>query len=155
TEGHDYPYGYVRWTLNRNMQAYLELVAESRLAVAPLIDRVTPIDAAPAVYGELAKADGTLPLGVMIEYSDGRGDGEPARVTFRGHRAAPGDRINYALVGAGAFGTTGLVPQMRKRDDRYFLRGVVSRTPAGSNFARESRVEILASDLDPVLRDPE
>ena len=26
-EGHDYPYAYVRWTLNRNMQAYLELIA--------------------------------------------------------------------------------------------------------------------------------
>ncbi len=27
-EGHDYPYAHVRWTLNRNMQAYLELVAQ-------------------------------------------------------------------------------------------------------------------------------
>src|SRR6267143_2149932 len=26
-EGHDYPFAYVRWTLNRNMQAYLELIA--------------------------------------------------------------------------------------------------------------------------------
>src|SRR5207247_10960235 len=26
-EGHDYPFSYVRWTLNRNMQAYLDLLA--------------------------------------------------------------------------------------------------------------------------------
>ena len=27
-DGHDYPYGHVRWTLNRNMQAYLEMVVQ-------------------------------------------------------------------------------------------------------------------------------
>src|SRR6478672_12007318 len=25
-DGHDYPFGYVRWTLNRNMESYLELI---------------------------------------------------------------------------------------------------------------------------------
>jgi len=44
---------------------------------------------------------------------------------------------------------------MRKRADRYFLRGVVSRTGSeGSNFARDNQVEILTSDLDAVLTDP-
>jgi predicted dehydrogenase/threonine dehydrogenase-like Zn-dependent dehydrogenase len=154
-EGHDYPYGYVRWTLNRNMQAYLELVAASRVAVPPLIDRVVPIDAAPKVYDELAKAEGALPLGVMIEYPNAENDADAPQVTIRGHRPAPSGRINYALVGVGAFGTGMLVPQMRKRDDRYFLRGVVSRSASGSNFARDNQVEILASDLGSVLSDPE
>ena len=35
-------------------------------------------------------------------------------------RPAP---LNYALVGAGAFGTAMLVPQMKKRRDRFFLEG--------------------------------
>jgi len=154
-EGHDYPYGYVRWTLNRNMQAYLELVAAERVAVAPLIDRVASIESAPAVYDELAKAEAAPPLGVMIEYPNADAGAEPTRITIAGHRASPTGRINYALVGAGAFGTGMLVPQMRKRDDRYFLRGVVSRSAQGSNFARDNQVEVLASDLDAVLRDPD
>ena len=38
---------------------------------------------------------------------------------------------------------------MRKRADRFLLRGVVSRDrPQGSNFARDNQVEVLASDLD-------
>jgi predicted dehydrogenase len=155
-EGHDYPYAYVRWTLNRNMQAYLELIASGRINVDALIDRVVTIEEAPATYDQLAKADDTLPLGVLIHYTERESaDPEPARVTLRGHRQSPGERINYALVGAGAFGTTMLVPQMRKRADRYFLRGVVSRTGTqGSNFARDNQVEILTSDLDAILRDP-
>jgi predicted dehydrogenase/threonine dehydrogenase-like Zn-dependent dehydrogenase len=156
-EGHDYPYAYVRWTLNRNMQAYLELIASGRLNFEALIDRVVPIDAAPATYDELARADGVLPLGVLLHYpADDHAEEEPTRVTLRGHRQVPPDRINYALVGAGAFGTGMLVPQMRKRADRYFLRGIVSRTGTqGSNFARDNQVQILTSDLDAVLRDPD
>jgi predicted dehydrogenase len=44
---------------------------------------------------------------------------------------------------------------MRKREDRYFLRGIVSRSVQGSNFARDNQVEVLTSDLDVVLRDPD
>jgi len=153
-EGHDYPYGHVRWTLNRNMQAYLELMAGGQIDVAPLIDRVVTVDEAPAAYEQLAKADGALPLGVVIHYPDEEDEGaDAARITIGGHREAGPSRINYALVGAGAFGTAMLVPQMRKRADRYFLRGIVSRSAQGSNFARDNQVEVLASDIDVILRD--
>jgi predicted dehydrogenase/threonine dehydrogenase-like Zn-dependent dehydrogenase len=153
-EGRDYPFAYVRWTLNRNMESYLELIARGRLNFAALIDKVVRIEQAPAVYDDLAKASGALPLGIVIEYPDDAADAEP-RVTLRGHREAPSGRINYALVGAGAFGTSMLVPQMAKRADRFFLRGVVSRTGVqGSNFARNNQVEVLASDLEAVLGDP-
>jgi predicted dehydrogenase/threonine dehydrogenase-like Zn-dependent dehydrogenase len=156
-EGHDYPYAHVRWTLNRNMQAYLELIGNGRVSVDALIDRVVAIEDAPAVYAELAKAEAVLPLGVVIHYPDANvPDVEPTRLTLHGHRRAVPGRINYALVGAGAFGTGMLVPQMRKRSDRFHLRGVVSRTGTqGSNFARDNQVEILSSDLDAVLKDPE
>ncbi len=45
--GHDYPLAYVRWTANRNMQSYLELIAGKQIDVASLIDRVVPVDEAP------------------------------------------------------------------------------------------------------------
>src|SRR4051812_33445219 len=154
-EGHDYPYGHVRWTLNRNMQAYLELLSTSQVDVASLIDRVVAVDEAPAAYEQLAKAEGALPLGVLIRYPDDQDESdEPARITVGGHREPVPSKINVALVGAGAFGTGMLVPQMRKRADRYILRGVVSRSAQGSNFARDNQVEVLASELDAVLGDP-
>jgi predicted dehydrogenase/threonine dehydrogenase-like Zn-dependent dehydrogenase len=158
-DGHDYPFGYVRWTLNRNMQAYLDLIARGRLDIQPLIDRVISVDEAPGAYRTLADAIGELPLGVLIRYPDDTRDlPEPpdsTRIVIRGHRKAPGERLNYALVGAGAFGTAMLVPQMKRRNDRFFLKAIVSRTGVpGGNFARENQVEVLTSDLDDVLKDP-
>src|SRR5262249_13400683 len=58
SDGHDYPFAYVRWTLNRNMQAYLDLVARGRLDVQPLIDRVISVDDAPTAYRALAEGAG-------------------------------------------------------------------------------------------------
>ena len=54
-EGRDYPFGYVRWTQNRNMQAYLELIANGSLNIDALIDRVITVDEAPAGYRALAQ----------------------------------------------------------------------------------------------------
>jgi predicted dehydrogenase/threonine dehydrogenase-like Zn-dependent dehydrogenase len=158
-DGHDYPLPYVRWTLNRNMQAYLELIASGRLNIDALVDRVIAVDEAPAAYKSLAGDAGTPPLGVLIRYpEDTRALPDPAdasRIVIRGHRPARTDAVNYALVGAGAFGMGMLVPQMKKRKDRFFLRGVVSRnTTQGGNFARENAVEVLASELKTVLDDP-
>ena len=48
-----------------------------------------------------------------------------------------------------------LVPQMKKRRDRFFLKAVVSRNASqGGNFARENQVEVLTADLGQVLGDP-
>ena len=97
-DGHDYPFGYVRWTLNRNMQAYLDLVARGRLDIQPLIDKVISIDEAPEAYRTLAQAGGDLPLGVLIRYPDDTRDlPEPqdsTRVVIRGHRRATGAHPN-------------------------------------------------------------
>jgi predicted dehydrogenase len=157
-EGRDYPYGYVRWTQNRNMQAYLDLIAAGTLNVETLIDRVISVEEAPAGYRALLKEEGTPPLGVLIRYADDPRElpepPEATRITIRGHKPPRPELINYALVGAGAFGIGMLVPQMKKCRDRYFLRGVVSRSnPQGGNFARENGVQVLASNIDDVLND--
>ncbi len=99
-------------------------------------------------------------MGVLIRYPDDPRElaekPDATRITIRGHKPPRPELINYALVGASAFGMAMLVPQMKKCRDRYHLRGVVSRTnPQGANFARENGVEVLASSLDDVLADPD
>jgi predicted dehydrogenase/threonine dehydrogenase-like Zn-dependent dehydrogenase len=156
--GRDYPYAYVRWTTNRNMRSYMELIADKRIDVASLIDRVVPVDEAPAAYAALASANASPPIGVVIAYQSeprvllDRAD-SPV-IHLRGYKQPLKDRINYALVGAGGFGTQMLVPMMDKCKDRFFLRAVVSRDATrGGNFARSRQVEIFSSDYDAILED--
>ncbi|HEX8199280.1 MAG TPA: zinc-binding alcohol dehydrogenase, partial [Isosphaeraceae bacterium] len=48
--GRDYPYAYVRWTEQRNIQAVLDLIGSGRLDVARLTTHRYPIDRAGAAY---------------------------------------------------------------------------------------------------------
>jgi len=156
--GQDYPLSYVRWTMNRNMDAYLSLVSSQHIDVLGLIDRVVPLALAPEVYESLAKS-AEPPLGVILRYPDCADNLEDQRksdrkVIIRGHRKPVEQAVNYALVGAGAFGISMLVPQMQKRKDLFFLKGVVSRsTIQASNFARNNQIEVLATDIEEILRD--
>lgn len=153
--GQDYPYSYVRWTLNRNMEAYMRLVASGRLQILPLIDQVVPVDEAEEVYRELVQS-AEPPLGVLFEYP--RDEGEPeadTRIVIGGHRRHADKTIAYALVGAGAFGLSMLVPQMQRRKDLFFLRGIASRSGLqASNFARSNRVELLTTNIEDILAEP-
>lgn len=156
-KGVDYPFAYVRWTLNRNMQSYLDLAVSGRIDIASLIDEVVPIDRATDLYRRLVTS-GDAPLGVLIEYPEPTQTLpqplDATRVALRGYRKAQEGPANYVLVGAGAYGQSMLVPMMEKRRDRFFLRGVVSRdTIRGGNFVRERRLEIFATGLQPVLDD--
>src|SRR4029078_2042409 len=62
--GKDYPVGYVRWTANRNMQAFLDLIGQGRLDLARLITHRFPFDQAISVFDQIA--NGTLASAVGI-----------------------------------------------------------------------------------------
>lgn len=162
-EGRDYPYAYVRWTQNRNMQAWLDLIAAGKVNVEALIDDLIPVEEATKAYDTLARSK-AAPLGVIFVYHPkGPVDLDPKsvdrpdspRVNIRGARIPRGDKVRYCLVGAGGFGVSMLVPQMDKRSDVFQLKAVCSRDPVrGGNFARQRGVEALISDFDAVLADP-
>jgi predicted dehydrogenase/threonine dehydrogenase-like Zn-dependent dehydrogenase len=159
-EGRDYPFAHVRWTMKRNMAAFLDLVATGRLALAALVDREFDVDHAPAGYAELAATGAPSPLAVLLSYPDDLRNlpeaADAPSIIVRGHRAGRNTAIQYALVGVGAFGTSMLVPQMARCKDRFFLRTVVGRnTTTAGNFARSQQVPVLATDIDVALADPD
>jgi hypothetical protein len=143
--------------MNRNMEAYLDLIARGSLKVEPLMDRIVSIEEAPQVYETLAKSEGVLPLGVVIRYPERHADRRCRRDADRdsGHRACrrsdqvgAGRRRIVRDVDAGA-----AVPAARQD---FFLHAVVSRNGSrGGNFARENRVPVFTSQLDDVLADAE
>ena len=146
-EGQDYPYAYVRWTENRNMQAYLQMVYDGRVDVNALIEQVVPVQDVAKAYDELARSK-TPPLGVLLEYDVQNNQIDNTVISLNGHRKAPQKAINYALVGVGAFGTSMLVPKLKNTGKPFFLKGVVSSdaTRAG-NYARQEQLELIGSNV--------
>ena len=67
--GHDYPYGLVRWTEQRNFEAVLGLMQSGALHVDDLISHRFSIDKAADAYDLLANGN---PMGIVLEFP---GDG--------------------------------------------------------------------------------
>jgi len=66
-KGQDYPYGYVRWTENRNMQEYLRLVHSGQIILDKLIEQVFPIERVSDAFESLQQRS-HKPLIVVLDY---------------------------------------------------------------------------------------
>lgn len=152
--GQDYPLAYVRWTENRNMQAYLELIASGGLRLAPLAPRIFALDDAAAAYAALGGGPERTML-ALLEYASG---GEAGNNVVRLPRAAAprAGRIRVGVIGAGSFAQGMHLPNLQRLSSRFEIRAVASRT--GSNakaVAQQYKAQYATTDTRAVLDDPE
>jgi predicted dehydrogenase len=106
--GRDYPFGYVRWTEHRNMEAFLSLVQQRKVNVKSLVTHRFPIAEAEHAYVLLRK--NTEPhLGILISYPTA----ETAPSLGRVVQVAAGKRLgqlNVGIIGAGRHVRDRLLP---------------------------------------------
>ena len=106
-KGHDYPLPYVRWTEKRNIESFLELVADKRVNVDRLTTHRFDINEAERAY-HLISGDAREPyLGVVLNYDPDR---DVVRRVALG-ATPPGRRAEKAIV-LGVIGAGGYVPAM-------------------------------------------
>ena len=155
-DGRDYPLPYVRWTMNRNMDACLDMMASGRLNLDDLVDERIGIEDAPEAYKRLASGDAASPIGVLLVYPSLSEDQNlSGRLDLRplASRDIAGKR-GLALVGVGAFGVSMLLPLFEKSAPNIELRAVVSSDPLrGGNFARQKEVSIVATEVKELVGD--
>ena len=164
--GHDYPIGYVRWTEGRNMEAFVDLLADRQLDVQPLISHRFPIDKAPEAYDLITGKRQEPFLGVLLTYAggcrtadaglqelDGLKTGQHAPLRLK--PAAAIQRVNLGMLGAGNFATSVLLPALRKIPDLE-LAGVVSASGlSAQHAANRFGFRYAASDEARILNDPQ
>jgi predicted dehydrogenase/threonine dehydrogenase-like Zn-dependent dehydrogenase len=154
-KGLDYPIGYVRWTENRNMAEYLNLISEEKIEVEPLIHSSFEISQAATAY-ETLKKDKEKPLIVLLSYPESKEDEKPNRVIPNPTAPAlESDKINIALAGAGGF-TKGMhIPNLQALSRRYQIHAVASRTGSNaSNTAKQVGAQYCTTDYQEILNDP-
>ena len=66
-KGIDYPYNFVRWTLNRNMQEFLKLVAQKKLDVRSLISHTFAVEEAETAFDQVVNRHDEI-TSVLLEY---------------------------------------------------------------------------------------
>jgi predicted dehydrogenase len=156
-QGIDYPEGFVRWTAQRNFEAVLDMMAEGRLDVRPLISHRSSIADASGAYELLT--DGSDVLGVLLDYADSEtplGAAETRSVVLRSQSApsvAQAGQASVAFVGAGNYATAVLIPAFKAAGAG--LRSVVSnRGVSGVHAGRKFGFESSTTDAGAAIADP-
>lgn len=152
--GQDYPAGYVRWTEQRNFEAVLDMLADGRLDVRPLISHRFAFADATRAYGLLAADQPSL--GILLEYEGGAAQGEAfqatrVQVSQAQRKAAP---AVVGFIGSGNYATQVLIPAFRKAGAR--LKAVASAMGvSGVHAAEKHGIEEAATDARGLLADAE
>jgi predicted dehydrogenase/threonine dehydrogenase-like Zn-dependent dehydrogenase len=152
--GHDYPYGHVRWTAQRNFEAVLDMIADGRLQLDRLITHRFPFDRALDAYALL---EGDEPhIGILLDYDRDQNNCDVRRrITFRAsaEEAPPAVAASIGFIGAGAYASKVLIPAFQSAGAHLVSiasAGGVSAAHAGRKFGFEE----ATTDVDAVLADP-
>jgi len=153
-KGMDYPYHYVRWTENRNMQEYLKMLSEGKIKLNNIIEKVYKIEEVTRAYQEFEKEE-NKPLIVLLKYEQHVENKINRRVEINSQFKLKSDKIKIALIGAGSFAKGMHLPNLEKLKNFYDIYAIMSRT--GSNatsIARQYKAKYATTNYQEIIKDP-
>ena len=112
--GRDYPFPYVRWTEQRNIESFLDLVSQKRIEVDKVISHRFPIEEAEQAYQLISGASNEPYLGVVLKYDPD--SALQSRVSLKSDaqaRAKKEERVGVGVIGAGGYLQGILLPQFK------------------------------------------
>lgn len=130
-KGLDYPYAYVRWTENRNMEEYLRIVQTGAIKLERLIGDIYPIEKVSEAFASLQDKD-NKPLMVILDYGKPEIDDlsnylNHDRKIFINSKPVNKEIINIGLIGAGNFAEAVHLPNIERLANKYRLYAVLDR----------------------------
>ena len=150
-KGRDYPIGYVRWTETRNMEAFVQLLADKKINVGALITHRFSIDRAQSAYDLITGKVREPFLGVVIQYPP-TGDDTRTLTLVPEPIAAPRspgtERISVGLLGAGVFASGTLMPALKASSDTRLI-SVCAATDLTPSMPRANLPSATAPPTNP------
>ncbi|GEO11243.1 bi-domain-containing oxidoreductase [Segetibacter aerophilus] len=144
--GIDYPFAYVRWTEQRNMEAFLDMVSKGLINTKSLVTHTFVVDRAEEAYEIVVGKRPEPHIGILLKYTE---DKEKFLTTKRIF-SQPVKQINVGFIGAGSFAQSYLIPNVKafgaSLDTVVTSKGITSKNVAqkfGFNFCSADIKDIL------------
>lgn len=158
-KGQDYPVGYVRWTQQRNFEAILDMIADGKLDMKPLISHRYDIAEADKAYELLTKS--VPALGILIKYPGCSVLSEAKTVMLKAdceHKQLTvgnsNEDVSVSFVGSGNYAIGVLIPAFKRAGAN--LRSVASSSGvSGLHAARKFGFHETTTNAHNLFTDPE
>jgi polar amino acid transport system substrate-binding protein len=150
-QGVDYPPAYVRWTEQRNMAAFQELIHSGKVDLDYLTTHEFPLEQAPAAYDLILERREPV-LGVVIRYDVDRA---PDRAPIRVAPPPAAGRAGIAFIGAGNYAQGNLLPNL-PGDPAVARHGVFDASgPVARRVAERFDFSFCTGEIRDILDRPE
>lgn len=150
-KGRDYPMAYVRWTEQRNFEAVLDLLAQEKLDVKPLISHQFEFDRAEEAYQLLN--DKAPSLGMLLVYNQ-----QKKNTTLLNQSIVSSSNIQkrhspkIAVIGAGNHTVRQILPALKKSGAQ--LQAIVSNGGVSSvHAAKKFHIATASTDVEKTIAD--
>lgn len=112
-QGNDYPLAYVRWTENRNMMAFVNLLAQKKIEISKLVSHTFNFKEAKNAYDLILSK--TEPYsGILLKYDTGKK--LEASVKFK-NNTTTASKVKAGFIGAGSFAGNVMLPALQGKCD--------------------------------------
>jgi polar amino acid transport system substrate-binding protein len=145
--GVDYPYGYVRWTENRNMQAFADLLHHKKLNLAKLISHTFDFKEAPKAYQLIVDKTEAF-TGILLKYDTEKKLN--ATVQIKNTQAIAG-KPAIGFIGAGSFANNVLLPALK--DDANLIGIATSKPNNARNIADKYGFNYCTGNANELMTD--
>ncbi len=150
--GKDYPIEYVRWTENRNFEAFIKLLSQGQIHLLDLVSEEVSFDEAPSVYKKFTEE--TKPLSVVLRYDI---KSEP-KIEFTPDidLEPTTSKVNLGILGAGNFASTTIMPILKELKKDCLVLGVASSTGlSAQSLATNFKIKNKYTTEEEILNSPE
>jgi predicted dehydrogenase/threonine dehydrogenase-like Zn-dependent dehydrogenase len=147
-KGIDYPIGYVRFTENRNMQTFVDLLADRRINVDPLITHTFFLPEAPNAYDIILNRKEPV-IGILIKYD--REKELKKSVYLKTSPVDSNNSGNIGFIGAGNFAQNAVLPRLKNKCN--FIGIVACRGNNSRYIADKYDFKYCSDDPDKLLED--
>lgn len=150
-KGMDYPYGFVRWTEQRNFEAILNAMEGGVLAVRDMIGKRIPQGEAQTAYSILSEQSDTMAL-VLTYPTEPIERVATLKVSSPRRHTAGSSRVVAGLIGAGNFAKLMLLPSLKGLNVK--LKTVADINGAAGAYAgRKFGFETVTNDYKKIIED--
>ncbi|WP_434926539.1 bi-domain-containing oxidoreductase [Shewanella sp. HL-SH2] len=151
--GNDYPLGYVRFTEQRNMQTFLELVSQGKVNVKSLITHRFMVDQAALAYQLIEGAKTEPYLGIVMQYAANTDVLNNATRIATSTKAINKDKLGISFFGAGNYATASLLPPLVDKQNVEFRGLVTASGRTAQGVAKQFGFVFCAAEFNEILTD--
>jgi predicted dehydrogenase/threonine dehydrogenase-like Zn-dependent dehydrogenase len=158
-KGRDYPIGFVRWTEGRNLEAFVELLANGQVDVKPLITHRFPIEQAADAYNLITGKTKEPFLGVLLTYPQKDQDRPTERIENlaipKSTSQTKTSNLVLGVLGAGNYASATFLPTVQKTGG-IVLKGIASASGLTARHASQRYGFAYASSSEEeIINDPD